>query len=127
MLSKSDEGNLNGLGWVNCEVKKIKSDHHTAILPHMGWNSIKIKKKNILLDNLENKSFYFLHSFYCKCDKETVVTETFYYNHFCSIFVKDNIYGVQFHPEKSHSQGEKILENYYYANSTNNPSFINRK
>ena len=81
---------------------KIKSDHHTAILPHMGWNSIKIKK-NILLDNLENKSFYFLHSFYCKCDKETVVTETFYYNHFCSIFVRTNIWGTVSSRKKSFS------------------------
>ena len=116
MSRKSDEGILDGLGWIDAEVKKFDEStisHHTK-LPHMGWNDVTPNKNHPLFRGLEKEAiFYFLHSFYFKClDEKNSISKTDYGINFSSSVQNDNIYGIQFHPEKSHSYGEKLLENF---------------
>ena len=116
MSRKSDEGILDGLGWIDAEVKKFDEStisHHTK-LPHMGWNDVTPNKNHPLFRGLEQEAiFYFLHSFYFKClDEKNSISKTDYGINFSSSVQHNNIYGIQFHPEKSHSFGEKLLENF---------------
>lgn len=116
MANKSDEGTLGGLGWIDADVKKFNEltiQHHTK-LPHMGWNDVKPNENHPLFKGLEQESiFYFLHSFYFNCkDKKNIISTTDYGITFASSVHKENIFGIQFHPEKSHSYGEKLLENF---------------
>jgi len=111
MAEKSEEfGKFNGLGWVKGKVKKLKS----KMLPHIGWNDIIIKKQSKLFNGLgEHKDFYFVHSFHFEVeDKDIVIAETDYEQKFCSIFQRENIIGVQFHPEKSQTVGQVLLKNF---------------
>jgi len=116
LANKSEEGVLKGLGWIDGEVKKI--DKSILIdkpkLPHLGWNSISIKRKGDFFDNIdEENGFYFLHSYYFQCnDENDVASTTFYGNNFASAVNRKNIYGVQFHPEKSHHNGIQLLQNF---------------
>jgi glutamine amidotransferase len=117
MLAKSsDEGRLPGLGWVNADVRKFDSSQplESRRLPHMGWNDVISRKENPLLLDLEkNAKFYFLHSYYFNCmDSEDSVAISHYGFDFTSIINHQNIYGVQFHPEKSHHFGVQLLENF---------------
>lgn len=112
----SDEGTESGLGWVNGVVKKFdinKIEYHTK-LPHMGWNNINLEKKDPLFDNLDSNSlFYFLHSYYFECyDKNDILASSAYGVNFSCAIRKNNIYGVQFHPEKSHLYGIELLNNF---------------
>jgi len=116
MANKSDEGTLDGLGWIDANVKKFNEltiQHHTK-LPHMGWNDVKPNENHPLFKGLEQESiFYFLHSFYFNCkDQKNIISTTDYGINFASSVHKENIFGIQFHPEKSHSYGEKLLENF---------------
>jgi glutamine amidotransferase len=117
MLAKSsDEGRLPGLGWVNADVRKFDFPEslESRRLPHMGWNDVTSQKENPLLLNLEkNARFYFLHSYYFNCmDSEDSVATSHYGFDFTSIINHQNIYGVQFHPEKSHHFGVQLLKNF---------------
>lgn len=114
MCKKSEEGVLPGLGWIDAEVKKFEFKDNSLKIPHMGWNTIQIKKNNsLLVDTNEEKRFYFVHSFFVKSNKpEDILTETNYPNAFTSAFIHENIHGVQFHPEKSHRFGMELLSNY---------------
>ncbi len=116
MLAKSsEEGTLNGLGWIDGIVKKFdKSKIKNAPLPHMGWNNLKIEKKNKIFDNLEeNPRYYFLHSYYFECEnKEDVIATATYGEKFDCMINHKNIYGIQCHPEKSHHNGMKLLKNF---------------
>lgn len=117
MLAKSsEEGVLPGLGWINGTVKKFDSEliRFKSKLPHMGWNSIITNKDNHLLKNLNDGSrFYFLHSYYFECENDSeILSKTEYGITFSSAVNRDNIYGIQFHPEKSHSNGVQLLLNY---------------
>ena len=116
MAIKSDEGSLNGLCWIDAHVKKFEEttiNHHTK-LPHMGWNDVKPNENHPLFKGLEQEAiFYFLHSFYFKCsNEENSISKTDYGINFSSSVQHDNIYGIQFHPEKSHSYGESLLKNF---------------
>lgn len=113
--NNSEEGSLKGLGWINGNIKKIQIDKTNQLpLPHMGWNDIHIKNNSKLFFELElNSSFYFLHSFYFDCfDKSNVVADVIYNKKMTCAIKKDNIYGVQFHPEKSHNCGIQLLKNF---------------
>ena len=112
----SEEGDLEGLGWIKGRVKKIDKNllSHKPKLPHLGWNSVDIKKHSKILDSVDAKTgFYFIHSFYFECQNpEDELTSTFYGKNFSSSVNRENITGVQFHPEKSHHNGISLLKNF---------------
>lgn len=116
MANSSDEGILPGLGWIDSEIKKIDTTtlNQKTLLPHMGWNSVQQKKKNIFFDDTESlKEFYFLHSFCMKCkDANDVLAVANYGEEFAAIVQKNNIVGIQCHPEKSHLVGTQFLQNF---------------
>jgi glutamine amidotransferase len=118
MANSSEEGQKEGLGWFNAKVKKIKSDKKID-LPHMGWNEINIKNDNTLFQGLQNNArFYFLHSYYFETNEdECILCETNYGGLFTSAAKKNNIFAIQFHPEKSHQWGECILKNFSKLNN----------
>jgi len=113
----SYEGNVEGLCWFDAEVVRFNvKDKLRFKVPHMGWNSIQIEKENILLDGiLQSELFYFVHTYHIKCfDNNDILGNTNYSYDFTSIIQKDNIYGTQFHPEKSHGKGLKIIKNFVH-------------
>ena len=117
MLAKSsEEGVLPGLGWIDGTVKRFDASalKSKTQLPHMGWNTILPDSDNPLLVNLNNNSrFYFLHSYYFHCnDQNDTIATTEYGIQYTSAVNKKNIYGVQFHPEKSHHCGIQLLKNF---------------
>ena len=110
MASQSEEGVLHGLNWIKGKVLKLDKN---IILPHMGWNNVKPVVKSDLFSNIENSEFYFLHSYYYQTeDDKDILTMSEYGDLFTSAINKENIFGTQFHPEKSHKDGIKILENF---------------
>ncbi len=117
MLARSsDEGELDGLGWLNAHVKKFDETKLTKMtpLPHMGWNNINIVQDITLLKDLDKDArFYFLHSYFISSESDDIVAATATYSEtFTSIVHKDNIYGIQPHPEKSHRNGITLLKNF---------------
>ena len=113
MLLKSSEEN----GGVDCfdildgKVTKIKASKEIKV-PHMGWNRVKFLREHVLLKNIPDSSFfYFVHS-YCCCSSEDAVTETTHGGSFISCLAKDNIFAVQFHPEKSQDMGLELYRNF---------------
>lgn len=120
LTNGSEEGQLPGLGWIDANTVKFLPSSGTPGLkvPHMGWNTVDISKSALLFHNIEGEQkFYFLHSYYISCsDQEDILTTTTYGCNFVSSFEKDNIVGVQFHPEKSHKYGMSLLRNFieYY-------------
>ena len=115
--NSSDEGKEKGLGWIDAEVKifDYRKIEFSTKLPHMGWNSININDKNnpLFSEIDDGDRFYFLHSYYFKCNKkENILAECTYGSTFTCATRSNNIFGVQFHPEKSHVNGEKLLYNF---------------
>ena len=112
----SDEGHedqiTKGLGIISGKIKKFSNKK--LIIPHMGWNTIRVNKADpIVKKNLNEKDFYFVHSYiYENINKENILGLTTYGKNFPSIINKGNIYGVQFHPEKSHKNGLKLINNF---------------
>lgn len=113
LTNSSEEGELDGLGWINGSVKKFPSNLDKKV-PHMGWNIAKPIKQSKLTSALgEQPRYYFVHSYYVHVlDKSHTLMKTNYGLEFDSAIEKENIMGVQFHPEKSHKFGMKILENF---------------
>jgi glutamine amidotransferase len=116
LATSSEEGKLPGLAWINAEVKKIDSSLLTQStrLPHMGWNDILVENNNPLFYNLkEAPRYYFLHSYYFDCNNnDDTIATSIYGNKFTCAVNHKNIYGVQFHPEKSHHFGIQLLKNF---------------
>jgi glutamine amidotransferase len=115
MTNSSEEGIKKGLGWFNAEVKKFVFSKNSELkVPHMGWSFVNVIKQNILTNNLYSDSrFYFVHSYYISSFiSEDVMFKTYYGFDFVSGLQKDNIYAVQFHPEKSHKYGLKLIQNF---------------
>ena len=116
MTESSEEGQLKGLGWFKAMTIRFKFEKldQKLKIPHMGWNFIKKAKNSSLLKGVdENFRFYFVHSYHVVCDDDRdVLAITNHGYDFVSMFQKDNISGVQFHPEKSHKFGMRILENF---------------
>jgi glutamine amidotransferase len=113
MCNHSEEGDSNGLGWIDASVKKIQRKNFGDVkIPHMGWNNIYPNKINMLLE--KNTRFYFVHSYYVDCKfSDNVLAKTKYGNtKFTSSVFSDNVYGVQFHPEKSHKFGFDLLRKF---------------
>lgn len=115
MGDTSEEGLSNGLGWISGTIRKVNFvEHKNLPLPHMGWNSLNVIKEAPLLNNIPNKSeFYFLHSYYfAPQDKDNILATTDYPETFPVIVNRENIFGIQCHPEKSHQHGVKFLKNF---------------
>jgi glutamine amidotransferase len=112
----SEEGRLPGLGWIEGRVIHLDSTHllHATHLPHMGWNDVRPVRSSALFNGLESDArFYFLHSYYFHCAKPADLLAVAHYgNEFCCAVSSRNIYGVQFHPEKSHRFGTRLLKNF---------------
>ncbi len=114
LTKKSEEGVKEGLGWIDAETVKFNLDPALKLkVPHMGWNYIKVNKKNPLIDTETRNRFYFVHSYYVKCfdESQSLATSNFGSDFTCMVN-KNNIYGAQFHPEKSLKFGMKVLENF---------------
>jgi glutamine amidotransferase len=116
LLQSSEEfGFTKGLGLIEGSVKEFDKSkfEHKLKVPHMGWNELFIQKKSPLFDGLKKEIYlYFVHSFHATCKDEFVIGKTFYGYDFVSAVQKDNIYGFQPHPEKSHENGLQILQNF---------------
>lgn len=114
MTEFSEEGNVAGLGWIKGATLKFNLNSNKLKVPHMGWNNIHISNSDSIFKNIdEDNLFYFVHSYYVTCEnKNEILATTIYETSFVSSFKKGNIYGCQFHPEKSHEPGLKVLSNY---------------
>jgi len=114
LFSESEEGKLNGLGILDGKVKKFLFRDKSIKIPHMGWSKVKqVKESNLFTNIPDNTYFYFAHSYYAKIEKENIIYgKTDYGINFPSVIMKNNIVGVQFHPEKSSKYGLIFLKNF---------------
>ncbi len=115
MTCKSEEGNVEGMGWIDAETVSFDSAKMNGLkVPHMGWSDITVKNGNALLAELpDHPRFYHVHSYHFSFLKEEEISATSVYGYeFATAFHKNNMYGTQFHPEKSHQFGMRILENF---------------
>jgi len=115
LTDSSEEGVLEGLGYIHAKTIKFRFQDDNFKVPHMGWNLVKQVRPSPLTENLPAGSrFYFVHSYYVKVEnEESSILKTNYGNlEFDSAINRENIWGTQFHPEKSHKYGMKLLENF---------------
>lgn len=116
LASTSEEGTSPGLGWIPGTVKKfdVNTLPHSTHLPHMGWNDVVPVRETPLFTALQKDArFYFLHSYFFECaDKDDALAQAQYGNYFTCAVNRQNVYGVQFHPEKSHHFGAQLLKNF---------------
>ncbi len=112
MTIHSEEGDVDGLSWINASTYKFQFHNKKYTIPHIGWNRITVNNQSPIFDTLSEKDFlYFVHSYYVKTEENSIIASTTTYgdNTFVSAFQKKNIFGMQFHPEKSHDQGLRLL------------------
>jgi glutamine amidotransferase len=115
LTNSSEEGNVKGLGWIDAETIKFDLNTYPDLkIPHMGWNEVSFPQSHFLTSGFsENSRFYFVHSYHVVCSsKDNILMKTKYGFDFTSAIVKDNILGVQFHPEKSHKFGMQLFKNF---------------
>lgn len=116
MAASSEEGELPGLGWFDANVRRFDESRiqHKPKIPHMGWNQIKPKSQHKIFTDVDFETgYYFLHSYYIDCQKaEDVFATSLYGDEFTCAVHKNNIFGFQFHPEKSHSNGVNLFKNF---------------
>ena len=114
MTNHSEESDENGLGWIDATTKKFSFEKGQLKIPHMGWNTLLTSKESLLGNGIiPDDLFYFVHSYYVSCnDTEDILFKSEYGNQFVSGFQKNHIIGVQFHPEKSHRSGLKLIQNF---------------
>jgi glutamine amidotransferase len=118
LMEYSEEGDCPGLGLFAGGVKKIPVNNESMRIPHMGWNTVEIVKANSLINSCGDAPhrFYFVHSYFVDClDSQEVIGLTSYGSKFASMIEKDNVLGVQFHPEKSHRFGKELFRNFLAA------------
>ena len=110
----SEEGNVEGLGWIKAKTIKFNLENSKLKVPHMVWNSISKNKESHLLKCIPNESlFYFVHSYHVICENQSdILTTTEYGINFTSAVQNENIFGTQFHPEKSHDVGLQMMKNF---------------
>jgi glutamine amidotransferase len=115
LMDCSEEGVEQGLGWIRGSVAKFRtqSASDSLPLPHMGWNRVSATTPHAIFAGLESPEFYFLHSYFCRPeDPSESLATTSYGESFSSVIAWGNVIGVQFHPEKSHGWGVRLLKNF---------------
>lgn len=113
LAESSGEGTSPGLGWIPGKVKALSSGEPQLKVPHMGWAEVKVERENPLLKGLAEWRFYFAHSFFlAPTDESSIVGTTEHGGAFASAVKAGNVYGVQFHPEKSHDFGTQLFRNF---------------
>jgi glutamine amidotransferase len=117
LTNRSEEGSSKGLGWINADTQRFNFSQEiskTHKIPHMGWNEVSKAKESKLLENMPlDLRYYFVHSYHIVCsNQEDVLLNSSYGNTFVAAVERENIMGVQFHPEKSHKFGMKLLNNF---------------
>jgi imidazole glycerol-phosphate synthase subunit HisH len=114
LTNSSEEGLEKGLGYINASAKKFSFTDNKMKVPHMGWNIVKKATSSLLTQDFEEESrFYFVHSYYVEVEnQENSILKTKYGSEFDSAIQHKNVYGAQFHPEKSHKFGMKLLKNF---------------
>lgn len=116
LTNHSEEGDAAGLGWIQGETRRFRFPDEGGSLktPHLGWNDLERKKPSPLLEGIASGAcFYFAHSYCVVCEDQSAVLATTRYGcDFVSVIHRDNIFGTQFHPEKSHANGLQLLRNF---------------
>ena len=110
----SEEGKSAGFGWIDGECLRFSFEDQAVKIPHMGWNNLQIKKDSVILKMIpENPRFYFVHSYYVKCNQQSnILATTNYVSDFVSMLGRENIFATQFHPEKSHKYGMGLIKSF---------------
>ncbi|MBF0239912.1 MAG: imidazole glycerol phosphate synthase subunit HisH [SAR324 cluster bacterium] len=126
LTNHSEEGDVDGLKWIDAETRLFRFDNscNPLRIPHVGWNLLNRQKDSYLFTDIPfNLRFYFVHSYYVNCrNPENIMAETTYGNTFCSVIQHYNIYGTQFHPEKSHKRGLQLIDNFIRYSDVASPS-----
>lgn len=115
MLSEigDEDGKHKGMGWIKGRTRRFKINEKKFHLPHVGWNDVFLKNRLTLFNKIGTKVFYFVHSYILEpADQSVIAASCNYGERFCASIEKDNIFGVQFHPERSQKSGLKLLENF---------------
>ena len=113
LASGSDEGPGRGLNWITGQCRRFQSNSASPIkVPHMGWNTIHPTHPDPLLGSDSEQRFYFVHSYFVECEPSQLVAQCTYGTAFPAVVRRDLVWGVQFHPEKSHRYGLKLLKNF---------------
>ncbi|MFN7302385.1 MAG: imidazole glycerol phosphate synthase subunit HisH [Bacteroidota bacterium] len=115
MSRHSEEGNTGGLGWFDADIIRFRQDKLGGLkIPHMGWNEVKLKHVHPLFpERSAEERFYFVHSYHIRCDRQEDILATAHYGYdFTCAVSRNNIIGVQFHPEKSHRFGMEVMQRF---------------